>query len=401
MRINYQIVFMVFICVAAAASGCSGMFTPVDRDRPVEVEKPVEQKPVEAEKPAENPEPAEKPEPAESEQVAQEEKPAEKTPEELGAEARQLAVEELATAIERAKTLAVEEKFNEALILLDDMIERHKDKSLDFTQARAAVEDIITAQVEAGLRKLQEDAKAWFNKAVAECNRLVENKEYAQALEKLEQLPAKYKATRYRAMVDDKVAEVQAQHEEWKALQEMLREAEDKYGEIITRVGNLLGEKKFREALDLIDSYQEEYSDAGKEGKLEEIRLSIDEEKTRYEELQYLKTQAQAAYEEIVARADALVEQGKYSGAIELLEGFPAEYAQFGYGEKLGRQIEEIYKNLDILEDKIKAAQARQDKEAARAKEQVHGDTFENVAIIVAGIILAGFVIYLLRKKKH
>jgi hypothetical protein len=361
------------IGLVLAAAGCGSAPKKPDVEKP-EVEEP--EKP--AEDGTEKPEEGEKPEPAEK-------------PEEGETELEKQAKAELAAAIGKAKELEGQKEFGEALAVLNAVIEKYKGSPV-VEGAKELLPGLEAAKVEEEQRLFLEEAKSAFNGTIENCNKRLAQRQFREALKILRAFPEKYERTEYKARIDIKLRQVQGFLREWEERQAKLREAEKQFREIEPKVLKLTESKKYVEALKLLESYPEEYSETESAKKVTALWNGINDEKQAYDRLQERIDDTGKAYDGRIEEADSLVEAKKFGDAVKLLEDFYEEF-QAGFAEfrdeakfqgEINNTIAEHKKNLerDIVDIKEDEEQYKEQVYQKKAKE-----AFESLIAEADGLV--------------
>ncbi len=151
---------------------------------------------------------------------------------------------------------------------------------------------------------------------------------------------------------------------EWQEHQQMLRDAENTYMNIEKQMQELIAQKKFDEALDVITSFPKEFSQTPWQEKIDRIKSDVEAVKFKHEELGQLKEDSLRNFDSVEKKVGELTARDKYEDAYKLIEQAKAKDLEYMKEiETLTAQLREIrYIGFDIelqkLEDNVTAKKA-------------------------------------------
>ncbi len=154
---------------------------------------------------------------------------------------------------------------------------------------------------------------------------LVKQDRFQDALDLLDGYPQEYAKTQWGQKVKESRAGIETLKAQYEEEQQFKAEALAAYRDAISGARGLVEEKKFDEAVALLQGFPEKYEELGYGTQLEQEAASIQSKKEQYEEEQFQKA-AREKYDETVAAADKLAGENKFDEALSALGSYPAQY---------------------------------------------------------------------------
>jgi hypothetical protein len=356
-RLAYLVVFAAAMGLVLAVAGCGGAQVKPDIEPPAEEPK---EKPEEVEEPGEK---AEEPEEA----------PAGES--ELQKQARL----EIAAAVAKAKELSGQKKFDEALAELNTVIEKYGANLLLVAKARELYSDTEKAKAANAEAIRRETADKWLEGTIARSRALRADNKFDEALKAVETIPEECAYDEIMAAVaaeKQTIFAAKQAHEEEVA---RLKEAEDRFNRLPEEIAEPMEKKEFDKVFELLDQYLEEFGDTEYADKVRELRQEAVTAQGEWEAHLEKKQKATDLFNETMEKAGEMAAVRDYAGAKQMIEDYPGEYEEFGYGPQLQGKWEEVDQQEQAYKKELheKAAKAAYDALTGEVKALVDARKFD------------------------
>ncbi len=120
--------------------------------------------------------------------------------------------------------------------------------------------------------------------------------------------------------------------------------AEAAFRKLKEKAEKLVAEKKFKQAIDLMDTFPTKYWKTKTQKQIREYTLEVEKQAN---DPKNLEPEAEAAFKELKEKADKLAKEGKLEEAIEAMKGFPGKYGETKYGQQAENEALELERRLN------------------------------------------------------
>lgn len=227
-----------------------------------------------------------------------------------------------------------------------------KAPSVAVTQKKVAeIPKELTPQEKAlAQEKLLKEAKGEFDKLCAIADKLIVEKKFADAAETLRSYPEKFAQTEFKQKIAEKITQIEKlkKEEEERIFNE---EAQSIAQQSIKNADSLVAEKRFAEALDLLNAYPKKYEQTPSWKLVKEKTAEVERLRKEEEIRQKLIREAQEEFKKRTEEAEALAARNEFDSALTLLAGFPQKFSQTEWQEKIQKIEADIFKRKVAYEE--------------------------------------------------
>lgn len=201
--------------------------------------------------------------------------------------------------------------------------------------------------------KLLKEAKEEFDKLCEKADQLIAEKKFAEAAETLLSYPEKFAQTEFKPKIAEKIQEIEKlkKEEEERIFNE---EAQSLAQESIKRADALAAEKRFAEALDLLNSYPEKYAQTIFSKAVKEKTAEVERLKAEEEEHQKFLREAEEEFKKRKEEAEALAAKNDFDSALALLDQYPEKFAQTEWKKNIRQIAADILKRKAAYEEDLR-----------------------------------------------